>query len=155
MAAAVPFIIMGVSMLGSMKSAQSAKDQGEAAATAQRFNAAAAQRDAQVARDQAAQDASAKQIEGIKKIGAARAAYGAAGITSEGSPLDVLANTASSIELDRQTILYKGRLKAMGYEDESTLDLMAATNSEKAGQEKASSTLLSGAGKAFSMFGST
>lgn len=151
MAVAAPFIMMGMTMLGGIMSAQAAQRQGKAAADAARFNAASAQRNADAARSQAAQDAAAKEREGIKHIGAMRAAYGAAGVTSEGSPLDVLAETAGNLELDRQTILYKGNLRALGYEDEATLDLMAAGNYEKAGDEKATSALLGAGVQAFGM----
>lgn len=157
MAVALPFIMIGMTMLGGVMSAQSAQRQAKAKADADRFNAAVAKRNADAARSQGAQDAAAKEREGIKQIGAARAAYGAAGVTSEGSPLDVLASTASNIELDRQTILYKANLRAMGYEDEATLDLMAADNAEKTGDEQATSALLgAGAkagGQAYSMWG--
>src|SRR5262249_6097014 len=79
------------------------------------------------------------------------AAYGASGVTAEGSPLDVLASSAYKAEMDRQTILYDGRIKAMGYEDQAALDRAKAGNEMMSGIGDAAGILMKGAGDIYEM----
>jgi hypothetical protein len=109
-------------------SAVASISQGMAASEAAKRNADIARRNAVIAQQQAAADAEAQQRASGQALGRARAAYGASGVTSEGSPLDVLASSASLAELDRQNILYKGKLRAMGYQDTAAADDASASN---------------------------
>lgn len=138
---------------GAGVAAYSAAQQGNAAAAADARNEQLANQQALIAQQQAEQDAQAQQRASRQRIGAASAAYGAAGVTSDGSPLDVLATSASQAELDRQTILYKGNLRALGYQDQSQLDSAAAGQAKIGGEEKAGSAILTGASSAASKFG--
>src|SRR5574340_1268248 len=123
MAAAVPFL----QIAGAAFTAISALQQGRAASQAASYNAAAAARSAAASRDQAAADADAQQRYGRARLGEIRANYGYSGVGgNEGSALDVLMASAAAAETDRQAILYKGSLRAMGYEDTATLDRMQA-----------------------------
>lgn len=148
MAVALPFIMIGMSVLGSVMGAQQAQKQGDAAAAAAKFNADAARRNAGIARQQASDDAAAQRRDSTQKLGAMRAAYGASGVTLDGSPTDVLEASARNAELDNQMIKYKGELRAMGYEDSATLDDFSGATAQEAGNDKASGILLSGAVKA-------
>lgn len=147
MAAALPFIMVGMSVLGTMQGMQAAKKQGDAEAAAAKFNADASRRNAGIARQQASQDAEAKRRDNVQKLGSIRAGYGAAGVTLEGSPLDVLEASARNAELDVQTIKYKGELRAIGYEDTATLEDFSGATAKEAASDKASSILMSGAVK--------
>lgn len=82
--------------------------------------------------------------------GAARASYGASGVSIEGSPLDVLANGAMSAEQDRQNIDYRTKLKMAGYTNDANLNDASASNALMSGYGKAGSALLQGAASAFS-----
>ena len=110
-----------VGAVGSMK-------QAKAQSNAAKFNAAQAAQDAVAAQQQAQQAAQLQQIQAQKAFGATRAAYGAAGVTMDGTPLDVLAESAVTAERDKQTILYQGKLRAAGYQSESALQTAAASN---------------------------
>jgi hypothetical protein len=77
-------------------------------------------------------------------LGSIRAAYGASGVTAAGSPLDVLEMSVANAERDRQQILYKGELKALGYEDTRTLSLFGADSAKKQAEFSSFSQLLTG-----------
>lgn len=121
---------------------------GQATASADKYNAQIATQNATSATDQASAAAEIQQEQSRRAIGSTTAAYGASGITMDGTPLDVLANSASTAERDRQTILYKGQLQAAGYTDQAQLDRASATNALNQGDMKATGVLLAGASKA-------
>lgn len=130
--------------VGTLSSAAAAQRQGEAAAQAAAFNSQVAKRNATLAIQQSQQDAEAQRRLAYKKIGGAVAAYGASGVTLEGSPLDVLEESVRNAEQDRQTILYKGQLRAMGYESDAALYEFSGENARATGNETATGILLSG-----------
>lgn len=142
--------IIGVaaSVAGAAVTAYSAIQQGDAAAAAARYNQQVADQNAAAAKQQAEQDAQIQKAQSQQLLGAQAAAYGASGVTNEGSALDVLGNTASNAELARQTILYKGQLKAAGYSDEAILDQANAATAESNATFSASGALLKGFGTA-------
>ncbi len=148
MAVAIPFIMVGMSVLGTVMSAQAQKKEGEAAKEAAQYNAAISRRNAQISLDQAEMDAGSQSRDARRQMGAMRAGYGASGVTMEGSPLDVLEATAIAAEHDRQNILYKGRIRALGFEDEAGLYDMAGENAEERGNSKSTATLMGGLGSA-------
>lgn len=148
MAVAIPFIMVGMAVLGTVMSANAQKEQGEAAKKTAEYNAGISRRNAEISMDQAATDAEAQQRDARRRAGAMRAGYGASGVTMEGSPLDVLEDSAITAELDRQNILYKGRIRALGFEDEATLYDMSGSNAEKQGNSRATATLVGGLGNA-------
>lgn len=146
MAAAIPYIAMAISAAGAVQGAQ-------AQAQSNYYNAAVAQRNGAIAVEQASRDADQQGRAARMKLGSMRAAYGASGVTPEGSPLDVLEASASAAELDRQNILYRGNLKALGYSDTSTLDKYGGEVALKQGDYKAAGTLMQGAGSAIGGMG--
>lgn len=150
MAAAAPYLMIAAAGMQAIQSIQ----QGNAAKAAADHNAAVARRNAVISEQQAGADAEAKDREKIQRLGAIRAAYGASGVGAEGA-LDLLATNTALFELDKQTILYKGRLRAMGYEDEAGLETASGKAAQRAGRIGAGAALLGGAGKAFSMTGGT
>jgi hypothetical protein len=118
--------------------------QGQQAKSAHNYNAQIAERNAVAARQQASADAAAQQRHARQVLGAARANYGASGVTLEGSPLDVLEMSAANAELDRQNILYKGSLRAMGYESDADMERMQGRSAQAAGYTRAASSVLTG-----------
>lgn len=131
-----------VSAVGMISQAQSAK-------SAANYNAAVAERNATVSRQQAAANEAAQRRENYRAMGRIRAGYGAAGVTPEGSPLDILESSAAEAELDALNTRYKGELTAIGYQDEATLQRSRASSAMTAGVLNAGSALLSGAGKSY------
>lgn len=76
---------------------------------------AAANNAAKYEKQAAAENARRQSVDAQKQIGRARANYGASGVTMEGSPLDVLEESARTAELDRLTILQQGKVRAQKY----------------------------------------
>lgn len=147
--AAIPLIATAittaVSVVGQM---QQAKAQSQSA----NYNAKVSQRNAKVALQQGDMDAEAQRRKNIITLGAMRGAYGASGVTAEGSPLDVLETSATNMELDRQSILSKARLRAMGYSDDATLSGMSADSANSNGLTGTAGLLFAGAGKAYGQY---
>lgn len=142
--------------MGQMQAAQAQADAANYQAQVDRNNAIMAQQNAQDARrrgDQAMEEQQRKtaQIEGRQ-----RAAFAANGIElTSGSPVDVLADTATFGELDRQTIGNNAEREARGYEAQRVnfnasagLNKMKADNASAAGSLGALSSLVNGAGSA-------
>lgn len=150
-------IMAGMSMVGGLVGAMGAQAQGQSAAMAQQFNAEIAGRNANLARESAAYDANIQERQSRMQLGAMRAAYGASGVRAEGSALDVLEMSATNAKRDYNAILYKGDLKALGYEDTRTLSLYGAESAKKQADWATASSLLTGftgAAKTFA-FGNT
>lgn len=145
--------IAGIAMaaVGTAVSVAGAMSQASAAADAANYNRMVAERNATAAQQQAQQTAEIQQRQAKQQIGAIAVGYGASGVTSEGSPLDVLASSASNAELDRQTVLYHGALQAAGYGDEASLDAARAGNAQSTGTMNAAGLLLSGGAKVAKM----
>lgn len=145
--------MMALGVLGSVVGAMGAIAQGNAAAAAANYNAEIAERNAQAARISAASEAAAVKRKTDRQLGTARAAIGASGITVEGTPLDVLAETAALGETDRQMVLWKGENQAVGYESEAELNRMQASSARTTGYFSAASSLLTGISRSSSGYG--
>lgn len=140
MAAVIPFlpiISTAFTVISAISAGNNAKRQGD-------YNAAIAQRNAMLATSQAAADAALQQRDAARRIGSARAAYGASGITMEGSPLDVLTASAAQAELDKQNILAGGARKAIGYQETGALDKSRGAAAQQESYWKAGSSILMG-----------
>lgn len=86
--------------------------QANAQRSAATYQAQIADRNAILARRQAAQKADDHALENRRTLSAIRAAYGTSGLSMEGSPLDVLENAAVDGQLDINRALYKGAVNA-------------------------------------------
>lgn len=125
--------------------------QGQAAANAAEYNAELAEQNATASRQQAAANAAASDREARKRLGAIEATVGASGVAMEGSPLDILQESALNAELDRQNILYGGETRSRGYESTATLERYRGDEAETAGYMRAGSELIGGYGRAQSL----
>lgn len=134
--------------LGTAFSVLGALNQGQQAKSAAEYNAAVANNNAIAAKQQAEAKAAAQQRKARLQIGSIRAGYGASGVGLEGTPMDVLEQSASMAELDRQNILYGGTLESQGYQATAGLELMRGDAAETGSYFSAGSALLSGAAKA-------
>ena len=97
---------------------------------------------ADLAEQQSRADAASQRIRAGLQTGAAAAQYGASGLSFEGTPTDMLAQSAMYGELDAQNILYKGSVKAYGLRQQ-------AADAKRAGMINAASTLLTSATSAW------
>lgn len=128
---------------------------GRSDANAANYNAGLNDLNAGIALQQGESDAVQAGRLNFMRLSAARAAYGASGVTSEGSPLDVLESVASQGELDVQNIRYKAKLKSLGYSTSAGLDRMRADTAETQALFGAAASSLRGGAYAASMGGGT
>lgn len=139
--------ITAITAVAAVVSTVATISQASAASKADKYNAAVATQNSQVATDQADMSLQTQQTDAYRKLGSIKAAYGASGVTTDGSPMDVLADSFTQSELDANTIIYNGKVKAAGYTDTANLDSAAASNATKAGYLNAASTALTGGAK--------
>lgn len=141
MAPMIPYLLAA----GAAVSAYGAISQGQAAKASGKFNAAMNEQNAQFARQEAEALARQQDRENFMRIGAIKAAQGkSGGAAGEGSVLDVIGSVAEQGELERQMIIYRGELKASGYQSTAALDTMSGGAASTAGYLTAGSELLKG-----------
>lgn len=148
MAPALPFVIAA----GAAISAVGAIQQANMASKADKFNADVATRNAGITADQTTAALTQQQNDTYRKLGAIKAGFGASGVASSGSPMDVLSDSYTQSELDANTIAYNGKLKEMGFTDSANQDVLAASNAKISGYTTAAAKLLGGSGNASSAY---
>jgi len=130
-------------LVGSLMSASAqssaARQQAEYQNQIARYNAQQAENQAAYARQAAAAEESRFRRQSAKELGAIRAQYGAAGVEIEGSPLDVLQESATMAELDALTIRHRGDVQAQGYLNTAALDRHKGQSALASGRATASS----------------
>jgi len=135
-----------VYIIGTVVAAGGAIYSANAQQNESRYNRQVAERNATIVQQQAAVSEAAARRDARRAIGKAEAGYGASGVVgSEGSPLEVLQDSATEAELDALTIRYNGELGAMGYRDDATMARMRGSNAQTEGYFRAGSAILSGA----------
>jgi hypothetical protein len=141
--AALPWIALALQALGSVQ-------QSEAAAASAKVNSMVADKNAQISEAQGAAAADAQQRDSQRRLGAAVAAYGASGAQlSNGSPVDVLADSARMATLDNLTLKYNYKLRSMGFQDEASFGRDSARAYKTAGYLGAAGTLAGGGSRAY------
>lgn len=141
-----------LALIGTAVSAVGAIQQGRAAEKAANYNAAIADRNAVVATQQAAANEAAQRKIDRRRMGAMRAGYGASGVTSDGSVLDVLGDSIAEAELNALNIRYEGDLAAQGYGDSAASSRASGKDARTAGYMQAGSSLLLGGSKAYDIY---
>ena len=119
---------------------------GEAQAAWLNYDAALAQREAEITAKKTSYEVAAFRRQGEKFKAEQRATVGAAGVRLEGSPLEVLAETASQIERDALMTRHIGKVQEQKYLMESKLLKTQAKYAKKAGRLGAATSLLTGLG---------
>lgn len=139
LSAATTVIGTGVSALGAMQ-------QGNAQKAAADYNAKVERVQAQNVQNQAQAQAQQQDQANRRRMGEAAAAYGAAGVDMEGSPLSVMMDLGAQGELSKRLILYKGTVDAQSAMAQAGIDTATGQNAATAGLTKAGGTLLTGFG---------
>jgi hypothetical protein len=124
--------------------------QGQAANAAAHYNAQVANNNATAVEQQAQSQAMVQGRRAMMQNGALLANMAANGIdTGEGSAVDVLSQSAANAEMDRQNIIYNGRVKAQSLRSQAQLDTFQGETAQQNGFMSAAGTLLSGGAKAY------
>ena len=147
-----PEVALALSLAGSAFGAYGQIQQGKAAKRAADYNAAIQRNQAIAAKQKAEFDADRQRQVAAAQRAQARAGFAKGGVVMEGPPLLVLESSAEQAELDAQAILYGGDVQATGYEAQANLSEMEGASAKKAGYIGAGTTLLTGAGKAGSLY---
>jgi len=135
-----------LAIAGAVIAAVGAIKQGQAQSAAASYNANIAAQNAVVSEQQGVAAVEAQRRDAARSIGRMKALYGASGVQSDsGSPMDVLADSAASAELDALTTQYNYKLKGLGFMDQASLDRQNASNATTAGYINATSAVLRGA----------
>lgn len=157
MAVAVPAYVMYGAMammaIGTGMSAYGQVQQGRSQSTAAEYNAKLARRNAKSAKKNAEYEAGQKRKETKRLLGKQRVLYGKAGVTMEGSPLDVLQETAAQGEMDALMIERGYAQRTASYLSQVKLAQMRARGYRQQGYYGAGSTLLTGGGKVVGGYG--
>tara|TARA_R100000664_G_C2757720_1_gene146106 strand:- start:1152 stop:1619 length:468 start_codon:yes stop_codon:yes gene_type:complete len=143
---------LALSAAGSVFGAFGSIQQGKAAKRAADYNAAIQRNQAIAAKQKAEFDADRQRQVAAAQRAQARAGFAKGGVVMEGTPLLVLESSAEQAELDAQAILYGGDVQATGYEAQANLSEMEGRSAKKAGYIGAGTTLLTGVGKAGSLY---
>jgi len=147
---AAPYLMAGSAAL----MAVGAIRQGQAAAASADYNAKVAQQNSQIAGDQGNAAVEAQQRDAQRRMGAAVAAYGASGVQlSDGSPMDVLEESARNSALDAATLKYNYKLRGMGFDNQASLYSAQSGFASTAGYLNAGATLASGTAQAIKFGG--
>lgn len=148
--------ISWVVIAASAVSAIGAIQQGQAAKASANYNAAIADQNAQLSRQQAQANATQQARENYLRMGAIRAAQGhSGGEGGSGSVLDVIGDVAMQGELQKQNILYQGELQARGYGNTAALDRSQGKNAVTSSYFAAGSALLQGGANYYKISNST
>lgn len=118
--------------------------EGEAAEDAANRKAAAGERNAQLIEAQAVQDEMTLRYQYRKIIGQGRASVGASGVTMEGSPMEVLRESAANLEYDALNIQNNAYNQARSYRLGAADDRAAGSNARANSYFGAASSLLEG-----------
>ena len=139
-------VVLVVTLLSAAVAAYGAYSQGQNASKTAKYQSRVAQRNAEIAKQNAALQAKQQDRLNRLRLGTIRANAGAAGgVSNEGSVLDIVADSAIQGELKRQDILRSGAIKAGGLDASSSLSEFEAGAASAAGKIGAGSELLQGA----------
>ncbi len=109
----------------------------QAQANAQNYNAAIQRQQAQQVMAQATEQANVQHRKAIQAMGQQRAATAQSGIGFDGTGGDLIDQSATNAELDRQNILYNGLLSSQGLNaqaEQSTYAAQVAQSQEQPSQ---------------------
>lgn len=121
--------------------------QGNSNAAISEYNAQMANRNAGIVQQQGAEQERRSRVQAGKQIGGMVSAYGASGVSSDGSAADVIRNSAANAELNALTIRNNADIKATALRNEASLDYYRANNDRVAGYMNAVATMIPGVGK--------
>jgi len=149
---------MGLQALGTYTSAQAQLDQGAARMQIAKYNSGVQEQRAEQIDQEAEARAAIQGRANERGLGQIRGAYGASGMdVNQGTPLEVMSDAAAELELQKQMILYGGKVGAYNARVQGNIDLLMGSYAEAAAKTGAMSTFLTGASRigqqAYNAFG--
>jgi len=144
---------MIMAAVGTAVSVMGQIQQGKQANKISQYNAAVAQQNAEATRQSYQYQADQKRAESEKTLARQRALYGKAGVELSGTPLDLMAETASEYEMDALMLEREGKLAIYRGGSQSEIDLLTGKSSKTASYYGAGSTLLTGGSSMLNAYG--
>lgn len=152
---------LGLQMKGQYEAGKAADAQAKSQAAWNDYNAQIAEREAGETQAAAAYEESKLRKGGERLKARQKVLYAKAGVTPEGSPLDVMEQTAAELEMDALMIRRGGQLGYQRYTAEAGLERMVGRSAllrgraaRRAGRWGAAATGLSGAAQLGYQYGS-
>lgn len=136
-----------VGAVGSIVQASAAASAAEANADIERYNMQVAERNRIATLQQAEREAEDRARANARTLASLRAAYGSAGLSLEGTTVDVLEDQALEGAYDEAKIIYAGRVRAAGYIDEANQAAFRASLHEKEAKAARTSGFIGAAGR--------
>lgn len=136
----------GLSAVGSLA-------QGNQQAAAAEYNAEVSRAEGQAAEAAAGLEETQFRRKADKLFSNQRALYGTSGIATEGSPLEVMADTAAKAELDALAIRYGGQVAKSRAYSQASMDELMAKQIKSSSMINAGTTILTGASRYFDKSG--
>ena len=127
---------VGTQMYGQYQVGRAAEAQGKSQQAWHEYNAQLAEREAIETRESAAYEESKHRKAGERLKAKQRAGYAKAGVTFEGSPLEVMEETASELEMDALMIRRSGQVGAQRLTAEAQLSRFAGRSTLLRGKAK-------------------
>jgi len=144
-----PWIGTAAAVAGGVASAAGSLSAGQSQSNMAKYNAAVSEREAAQAREAAKFEEARNRKASESLLSSQRAAFAKGGVTSEGSPLLVQAETAEEAEIDALALRYSGSVAEARAKSQAALDRMQGRAAKTTGYIGAGSSLLSGASSAF------
>lgn len=136
-----------------------ADQQADAAKKQAKYNAQVAEAQGIQAQNEAWAEEQALRRQQKQLLATQEATYAASGVSLEGSPLTVMADTAAQQELDALTVRYRGTAARKAAQAQAALTSWSgqtqASLTRTSGYLSSGSTLLSGASKAYGTYSSS
>lgn len=143
-AIAITVVGTGVSVYGQVQQAQTAKAMGQ-------YNAKLAEQQALQTEMDAAENIRRKRRENKRLLATQRSRYAAAGVLEEGTPLELLAESAGNLEMETLDYDRQQRMAAAGLRAQGAADLALGSNQARGAYIGAGASLLQGGAAAASM----
>ncbi len=129
--AAAAAIGAGMAVGGAVTGIINASNENDLQNQASAMNTRTSLDNARLALQESAEDERRLRIQNKQQLGDIRANYGASGVTLEGSPLDILQQSAANAELDALTVRHQGAVRAWAYQNEARVEQFQADASNK------------------------
>lgn len=140
-----PPVMVGLMAVSAAVAAASAIQQGKAQSNAASYNAAVEANNATLARNAATAQATDVQYNAQRLLGTQKASAGAAGVDpNQGSPLDIMTDTAARTTLDALRVKYGGQVQSGNLLAQSSIDRYQAGQYETGGFLQGGSRILNG-----------
>jgi hypothetical protein len=144
---------MAISAVGGIMGAMGQAEAGREANKAEQFNAGVLRANAQAVKTSNEFDIM-QQKKVQRRFGSAQqAGYAKAGVKLEGSPLEVMIDTAAQFELDQYISKWNAQTQSSQLQNEADQRIKTGKAMQRSGNAQAASTLLSTAGSAGKSYG--